>query len=59
MVDISARRYMNRQFGSDLLTFSIPFRMFLTMEANVPGSFLERDQWKEVLDIEAASEPQA
>jgi uncharacterized protein (DUF169 family) len=57
MVDISARRYMNRQFGSDLLTFSIPFRMFLTMEANVPGSFLERDQWKEVLDIEAASEP--
>jgi len=53
MVDISARKYMNRQFGRDLLTFSIPYRMYLTMEANVEGSFLEREQWKELLDLEA------
>ena len=53
MVDISARKYMNRRFGSDLLTFSIPFRMFLTMEGNVSGSCLEHDQWKELLDLRA------
>jgi hypothetical protein len=58
MVDISARKYMNRQFGSDLLTFSIPVGMFLTMEGNVPGSFLEREQWKEVLALEEAREPE-
>jgi hypothetical protein len=53
MTDISARRYMNRQFGRDLLTFSIPWRMFLAMESNVAGSFLEAGQWKELLDLEA------
>lgn len=56
MVDISARRYMNRQFGSDLLTFSVVFSMFLTMEGNVAGSFLEREQWQELLDLEAGGQ---
>jgi hypothetical protein len=51
LVDISARRAMNRQFGSDLLTFSIPFRMFLEMEGNVEGSFLEHEQWQELLGL--------
>ena len=54
MIDITARKYMNRQFGGDLLTFSVPFEMFLTMESNVPGSFLEHEQWQELLDLEAA-----
>jgi hypothetical protein len=45
----------NRQFGRDLLTFSIPYRMYLAMAANVEGSFLEREQWKELLDFEAGS----
>jgi len=53
MVDLSARKYMNRQFGSDLLTFSIPFQLFLTMEGNVAGSFLEREPWQELLELEA------
>jgi hypothetical protein len=56
MTDISARRYMNRQFGRDLLTFSIPLSMFLRMEENVEGSFLEHEQWKELLALEAAPE---
>jgi len=56
LTDISARKYMNRQFGSDLLTFSIPFRMFLTMEGNVQGSFLEHEQWQALLKLEAAGE---
>jgi hypothetical protein len=55
MTDISARRYMNRQFGGDLLTFSIPFGMFQRMEGNVAGSFLEAEQWGELLELEAKS----
>jgi hypothetical protein len=55
MTDISARKYMNRQFGRDLLTFSIPWKLFLRMEGNVAGSFLEADQWQELLEIEAKS----
>ncbi len=58
LVDISARRFINRQFGSDLLTFSIPLVLFEQMERNVPGSFLEREQWQELLDLQArAGEP--
>jgi hypothetical protein len=49
---------MNRQLGRDLLTFSIPFKMFLTMEGNVAGSFLEHEQWQALLDLEAAAEDQ-
>ena len=48
----------NRQFGSDLLTFSIPFGMFLAVERNVEGSFLEREQWQELLDLEAEGQRQ-
>jgi len=55
MTDISARRYMNRHFGRDLLTFSIPFALFERMESNVEGSFLEADQWGELLALEASS----
>jgi hypothetical protein len=53
MTDLSARRYMNRQFGRDYLTFSIPYRMFQRMEGDVAGSFLEAEQWQELLDLEA------
>lgn len=49
-VDISARKHMNAQFGRDLLTVSIPFGMFLRMEADAPGSFLETAQWTGLLD---------
>ena len=42
--DLSARRTL-RRLGEDLLTFSVPYRRFIEMEANVAGSFLERDTW--------------
>jgi len=32
--------------GKDVLTLTVPYRMFLEMEANVKGSFLERSLWK-------------
>lgn len=39
--DISARKYIDK----NLLTFTIPFKMFREMEHNVEGSFLTKDQW--------------
>jgi uncharacterized protein (DUF169 family) len=44
LTDISARKHVDK----DLLSFSVPFKMFLEMEDNVEESFLSRDEWKEV-----------
>jgi hypothetical protein len=34
----------------DLLSFAVPFKMFLQMESNVEGSFLEKENWLQVLE---------
>ncbi|MCL5105180.1 MAG: DUF169 domain-containing protein [Armatimonadetes bacterium] len=44
ILDISARPYVE----PDLLSFTVPYKMFLEMEANIPGSFLEKKDWKKV-----------
>lgn len=44
VTDISARPMVD----SDLLSFTVPFDMFQEMEADVPGSFLEKEAWKKV-----------
>ncbi len=44
VTDISARPFVD----ADMLTFTVPFSMFQEMEANVPGSFLEKESWKKV-----------
>ena len=49
LTDLSARKYLAKQLGHDLMTFAAPFAMFQEMEANVPGSFLERDTWRELM----------
>ena len=43
-------RDIAKQLGHNLMTFAVPFAMFQEMEANVPGSFLERDTWRELRD---------
>ncbi len=43
--DISARKVL-RRLGRDLVTVSVPFKLFQDLEANVSGSFLETEQWK-------------
>lgn len=48
LVDISARVALKRQLKDDVVTFAVPYAMFHEMEANVPGSFLERPAWKEL-----------
>jgi uncharacterized protein (DUF169 family) len=42
--DISARKFIDK----NLLSFSVPFKMFKEMENNIGGSFLEREQWLEL-----------
>jgi len=49
LTDLSARGYIAKQVGRNLMTFAVPFRMFQSMETNVPGSFLERDTWRSLL----------
>ena len=51
LVDISARIQIKRQLKDDVMSFAVPFVMFQEMEANVPGSFLERNTWKELMEL--------
>lgn len=51
LTDLSARKITDRSLGSDIMSFSVPFKMFREMEGNVEGSFLQRDTWKEVMEI--------
>ena len=49
LVDLSARKNLRRQLGRDVMSFSVTAAMFRRMEANVEGSFLERETWKSLL----------
>jgi uncharacterized protein (DUF169 family) len=44
--DLSARVHLPK----GVLTFAAPYAMFLKMEKNVPGSFLEREVWLSLRD---------
>ena len=46
LTDIAARVYTARILGHNVLTFAVPYKMFLELEANVKGSFLERETWR-------------
>jgi len=48
LTDVSARNTVKKSLGHDALTFTVSFPMFLRMEANVEGSFLQRHSWKEL-----------
>jgi len=45
LTDLSARKTVRGILGKEVLTFAVPYRMFLEMEGNVEGSFLERSLW--------------
>lgn len=51
LTDISARVQIKRQLKDDVMSFAVPLAMFHEMEANVPGSFLERHTWKELMKL--------
>lgn len=46
LIDITVRPMVE----PDMLSFSIPYKMFLDMEKNVEGSFLEKKLWHKVLE---------
>ncbi len=51
LTDISARVAIKRQLKQDLLTFSIPWELFLEMEGDVAESFLGRNTWKDLMKL--------
>ena len=57
LTDLSARVYIRKQLGDNLLSFAMPFTLFREMEANVEGSFLQRHTWQELLAAKRAGSP--
>lgn len=49
LTDLDARMNVRRQLGDDVLTFTVPFKMFKEMEENVEGSFLEIGTWTKLV----------
>jgi uncharacterized protein (DUF169 family) len=48
LTDLSARTYVKKMLGDNLMSFSMPLALFEEMEANVEGSFLQRRVWQEL-----------
>jgi hypothetical protein len=46
LTDISARFYLHKSFGGDILSFTAPFELYEEMEENAPENFLSRFAWK-------------
>ncbi|MGE4344832.1 MAG: DUF169 domain-containing protein [Geoalkalibacter sp.] len=46
LTDLSARKNLKKQLDRNVLSFSVPWRMFDEMEDNVEGSFLQRETWR-------------
>ena len=49
LTDISARFYLRKILGADILSFTVPLSLFDEMDANVPESFLTRFAWKSMM----------
>lgn len=50
LTDISARGYIRKQLGDNLLSFAVPLSLYEEMEKNVEGSFLARHAWKDLMN---------
>jgi len=50
LTDLFARKSIRKQLGDDVMTFTVPFRMFKEMEENVEGSFLQEETWKNLVN---------
>jgi uncharacterized protein (DUF169 family) len=54
--DISARVAVKQLLKEDLMSFAVPLSIFQEMEANVPGSFLERPTWNHLMHLKSKGE---
>jgi hypothetical protein len=50
MTDISARVTVRPMLGKTSMSFTAPWPVFQRMEANVEGSFLQRETWREIME---------
>ncbi len=48
LTDISARLFVKKQLGDNLMTFTVPMALLEEMDANVEGSFFERHTWQQL-----------
>jgi len=48
-MDLSARLFLRKQFGENIMSMAVPWKMFLEMEENVEGSFLQQHTWSELV----------
>ncbi|MDR2891960.1 MAG: DUF169 domain-containing protein [Deltaproteobacteria bacterium] len=46
LIDIAARLYLRKLLGRELISFAIPWKLYVEMESNVEESFLTRRAWK-------------
>ena len=51
LVDLNSRVKLKRQLKDDVLSFAVPYAMFQEMEANITGSFLEGNTWRELVSL--------
>jgi hypothetical protein len=49
LTDISARFYLCKSLGRDILSFAAPFNLYEEMEKNAPESFLSRYAWNSMM----------
>lgn len=49
--DISARLALKRLLKDDVMSFAVPYQLFLEMEENVDGSFLDRTTWQNLMGL--------
>jgi uncharacterized protein (DUF169 family) len=49
MTDISARESVRPILGKNVLSFTAPWPLFLEMESNIEGSFVDRETWRSLL----------
>jgi hypothetical protein len=51
LFDITARKVIKSSLGDNLMTVSMPFTLFLQMEAEAGESFLSKENWKDLIGM--------
>jgi hypothetical protein len=52
LTDLSARNNLKKLLDRNVFSFAVPWRLFLEMEDNVEGSFLQKKTWASLREAE-------